>query len=499
MNVARPLSVPESEARGAMALLQGTVSLAPLVCVILQQPSARDDIHVFRGVVLVTTAAVLFLCFTACRLAFRNLWIGQLCVWAGVLVWYVSPAFFDLVVHDRPHDRVVYDVVSAHDIWAALLLLAMFLPCFLLAWRISRALSEARADMTVPRRASARRMLVGGCVALLIGVLPYLLYGNGVRETLGLILDGRGTNKPWLQATNLGDERSPIANLGTFAMIAAGTVLWCCAIDGRLTRKGRALAAALATLCTSLVFFDQGTRAMLVLMCVPAVGAALLRRQACGRKVPWLRMGVALVLAMLLLQVQLLYRETWTRRTLWADLFNNWLTLGDSIDQFKETVFAAGLVPSRHPHFHESILVQFLTSPVPRALWPGKPVSGVARLFTLERWNMDILTQAGNTFPGVLGQFYMSWGYAGAPLLGLTFGALAGIVDGRIRKMAGNAERRYALAVVVMLCTWLFLSFRVLAPGPAYPVLFAAVLAGFAVSRGGLRGGELISISSAGS
>jgi ABC-type Na+ efflux pump permease subunit len=216
-------------------------------------------------------------------------------------------------------------------------------------------------------------------------------------------------------------------------------------------------------------------------MCAPAAGAWLYGRIAARGRVPWLRLAAIAAVAIGALQVQLIYRAAWTRGRWQSRLFQEWFTLGDTIDQFRETAFAVKVVPSAHPFFHESVLFQFLASPIPRVLWPGKPVSQVVRFFTLERWNIDVLTDAGNVFPGILGQFYMSWGASGVVGIAALFAFGAALVDRGVRRNAGSDH--YATAIWLMAATFLVLSFRVLAPAPGYPIVLCWILVALARAR----------------
>ena len=137
-----------------------------------------------------------------------------------------------------------------------------------------------------------------------------------------------------------------------------------------------------------------------------------------------------------------------------------------------ETCSAVDLVPARLDYFHESALYQLLIFPIPRAVWPGKPVSSVARYYTLERWGIDVLDFAGNTFPGIVGQYYMSWGWGGAAWLGILLGAMAVVGQGALNRAEKIQADAFKLCAY-MFGTWIFVTFRFLSGGLLVPVLAA--------------------------
>jgi hypothetical protein len=159
------------------------------------------------------------------------------------------------------------------------------------------------------------------------------------------------------------------------------------------------------------------------------------------------------------------------------------LTLGGSIDFFQETVTAVELVPAHHDYFRESAMLQFLISPIPRFVWPGKPSSEIVWFYTMQRWNVDIYSTGGNVLPGVVGQFYMSWGMIGPPLAGMLFGLMLIGLERWLAKAEAGVDR-FSLGVAAMACLWVFISFRQLSPGFAYPVLGAALVVWLGMRRG---------------
>ncbi len=208
----------------------------------------------------------------------------------------------------------------------------------------------------------------------------------------------------------------------------------------------------LALVLTLLIYFDQGTRSITVLVLLPTLLTLFVRLYRRSRRsfvLAILLVGGALVV---LLQYQLLFRSTYTREFASDRILEDVATLGGTSDYFTETLLAVQLVPSYHEFFRESALLQFVVSPIPRFIWADKPVTQVAWFYTLFRWGVDIYTESGNVFPGIVGQYYMSWGWLGAVILGFVMACFTRIAD-RILQKTDPESSPYQFLVGAMLGT----------------------------------------------
>jgi oligosaccharide repeat unit polymerase len=177
----------------------------------------------------------------------------------------------------------------------------------------------------------------------------------------------------------------------------------------------------------------------------------------------------------LILQYQMLYRSSFTRDRIKDRLLKDWYTLGSTIDYFGENVFAVSIVPSSHGYFRESNVIQFITSPIPRFLWQNKPTSRVVRFYTMARWDIDILAGEGNTFPGIVGQYYMSWGWLGPIIIGLIFGWLARRLDVYVSPLL-RAGSIYRASIGILVIAWMFLCYRILSPAYLYTIIIYFII-----------------------
>jgi oligosaccharide repeat unit polymerase len=258
-------------------------------------------------------------------------------------------------------------------------------------------------------------------------------------------------------------------------MVAGAALGWIgagCAPLGLWKRTALTLLAGLVSL---VIYLDHGTRSLLVLVMGPAVSLWWISRFQRSKFGSFALLGLIAPLAFIVLQVQMLYRLQSTRANMGDLLLDRWLTLGGAIDFFQETIIALELVPTIHDYFRESVILQFLIAPIPRFLWPEKPFSEIVWFYTMQRWNVDIEVSAGNVLPGVVGQFYMSWGMIGPIFAGALFGLILVMLERRVAQIDGDRDR-FALGVGAMAGLWVFVSFRLLSPGFAYPVLVAAAI-----------------------
>jgi hypothetical protein len=149
--------------------------------------------------------------------------------------------------------------------------------------------------------------------------------------------------------------------------------------------------------------------------------------------------------------------------------------MGGTSDFFSESVFAFSIVPAVHDFFHESALLQFVVAPIPRFLWPNKPLSELIWYYSMHRGGTDIYVTGGNIFPGIIGFYYMSWGWLGIVFISLLSGFVSAKTDLFFSKINMKKDI-FRAGIGIMLVVWIFLSFRNLSPGFLYPVIFAFLI-----------------------
>jgi hypothetical protein len=218
---------------------------------------------------------------------------------------------------------------------------------------------------------------------------------------------------------------------------------------------------------------DTGGRSTFGLIVVPLAAAWLRSRPKASRARSLAAAGLAAALVIAALQLQLRLRTAIGQGPVATGTTWSFLTLDGTIDYFSETAFAVATVPDFHGYFHESALLQFVVTLIPRFLWQGKPVPEILPYYSFQRNGWDIYSDGGNLLPGIIGQQHMSWGWLGVVLTGFTLGWMVRRLDHGFA--AGSGRTLFGFGLYVMCCTYVGLSYRYLAPGYLYPVGAAAV------------------------
>ena len=397
--------------------------------------------------------------------------LGRTTIVAGVLGWYCYPSMLDVFGQSASCDAT--QAIERTAYVSALTGIAAFLATACLVWSLA-AVVRPSPD---PPRADADPTLWAGLLCL-AGLVPFSVTGQSVWHIVTTILASRAEEKIWRQVQPLGDASSAWWYLASSAMVAGAALLWVSvAVRGWARSK---IALVIAAAATAILFFDSGTRSLFTLIVLPPLLLVLHRISRVSRiraLAAGLAAGALLVFA---LQLQMAYRSEATRERLSDALTQDIWLLGGTIDYFCETVVSYELVPALHAPFRESVALEFAVSPIPRFLWPSKPVSTLVAFFTDQRGRGQAYDAGGTILPGVVGQYYMNWGWFGVVLVGAGAGLLASFLDSRIGE-ALRLQRSYRAAVALMLATWALVSFRLVSPGFLYPVLFAAAI--LAVSR----------------
>jgi oligosaccharide repeat unit polymerase len=305
--------------------------------------------------------------------------------------------------------------------------------------------------------------------------LSYFTLGGNLSTIITGILESRAIEKPWLQTENLGNTTTAFAYVTSSAMVGSACLLWSSSLDQRLRMTFRVLVWLIALFVTAIIYFDHGTRSIVALALFPYLIMWILKLSTRSRLYSLVVCLFVLTIAVILLQFQMLYRADYTRSEIFNLLFQQWFTLGGTIDYFKETLFAVRIVPEDHDYFQESAFLQFLISPIPRFIWDDKPASELIWFYTLSRSNVDIYLRGGNILPGIVGQYYMSWSWLGPIMIGMLFGWLSKRFDSFLSR-AEMEHQPYICVVGIMLVVWLFISYRLFSPGFFYPVVSTAAV-----------------------
>ena len=394
----------------------------------------------------------------------------------GFIFWYTYPAMLSILPGELSSGRpLAADIANQTAI-----LTVTYLSLFLLSWQIASTKSSFQHNGDTSRLSGSvinpRIILFCALLAGIVSLMPYLLSGQSIGAIVSDILSARDLTKPWLYLENLGNSTSPFFALARNLAVASGILFWMLALDGRISQGKRIVVILLAILTTATIYFDNGTRSLTALLLLPPLGKVLYdESQRRSSRRAFLLGLLVLGLVVLVLQFQLLYRAERTRTDLVQLLLSDWAVLGGTTDYFKETLFAVEIVPKYHDFFRESVILQFLAYPIPRFLWPDKPASELVQFYSLMRIGIDIYARPGNVFPGIVGQYLMSWGWLGPIMIGASLGWIGRKADDILTK-AWIKSHSYSVTFALLFATWLFLSFRILSPGFLPPVLFVGLI-----------------------
>ena len=464
-------------------LLDSSLAALPFLASLIAMALATYGDATIRFLISLLFASSVLLAIRFMRRGSQTSSFASVAVIFGFVIWYSYPAVLYLLNPDRWFGYNLPLFIESETVVYSVLSLSFFLLTWVLCYSVlfNRRRTEA-PPIAAQSRSSAPNIIIAiALLGVVLGAAPYFLLGQDPVETLRLIFESRAVEKPWLFTENLGNRTSAFVYLAQSFWVAGTCLLLAAAQDKRVRLPLRLVAGAVALISTAIIYFDQGTRSITALILLPALLLFLAPRLSKSR---WAALaGIAAMLALVLIfQFQLLFRSSYTRAEVSDSLMTDWTTFRGTSDYFAENMLAFEIVPSMHDYFHESVLAQFLVSPIPRFLWADKPATQLVWYYALIRWGIDIYQVGGNVFPGVVGQFYMSWGWAGIAILGALFGWIAGLTDRWLGRNdpVGNP---YSAIVALMLAVWLLLSYRILSPGFFYPILFAWLIVQFVERR----------------
>ena len=461
-----------------LVLLECILAGIPLVASILALVFLSFSDGVIGCISILMFACSVSLFINRVKIALESGKIASLAVITGFLFWYAIPALYDCFFLRNNAWGILPVPIDNQTIGRTLMLLSLFLFSWVHALGFFSSFYFFKRNRNLHGiNIKSKSIIIFGTLGCFIGFIPYAIFGIGLGfiETISLIFKSRIVDKPWIYTLNLGNRISPFLYIAQCMMVSGGILLWMSTQDNRLRDSSRFIFGIIASFVSAVIIFDQGTRSLLALVILPVVLYKIFGYWKHSGKKFILASIMSLVIIIFLFQFQLYFRDSTTRADISKLIFMNWMTLGGTSDYFIETAFSVKLVPFFHEYFNESALLQFLLSPVPRFLWPSKPVSGVVWYYSLHRWGIDIYEGSGNVFPGAVGQYYMSWGVLGPIYIAL----LMAWVSARVDRLSEGVNDLYLRGIAITLSVWIFLTFRIISPSLFYPVVIAGLIVYF--------------------
>jgi oligosaccharide repeat unit polymerase len=200
-------------------------------------------------------------------------------------------------------------------------------------------------------------------------------------------------------------------------------------------RNWRTILGALMSVVMALFLVQSGSRRVIGVV----VGMALvfwILGQDSGLKVKHAAAATVTVIALLVaMQIMLQYRNVGLTVALSdPSVENEALPPNEYVhvdDNFYRLCQVIQLIPNTHPYVYQGYLMYALVRPIPRVLWPDKPVDAG---FDLTRAVGD---QEVSYSCSVIGELYMSLGFLGIAIGGWLYGRLAALANGVLTQSAG--------------------------------------------------------------
>ncbi len=415
--------------------------------------------------------------------------IGFLFLLIGQVVWFAGPALIQILSPNLWFGQWTGIPIDNIAIGYASLLISIFFAMngvgyFLInSWYPKMVSHNLVKTENLIQNDWHRLLIMFGMFFL--GLLPYIIFGNGMRSIIMQMLAGRA-DKTWaLSAGN------PLAYQGSFmmtfywlsksALVATSIIAGMYLTISLNTRFLKIVSWCIFLLSTIIVYLDQGTRSYLLIALLPTAGLFIINQVEQENTNNWhLNIKVVFsiiitgVIFLIVSQLQLYYRQQLQFKN------NNELDLIDLIsprqqsDFFTETAYAVNAKRNANgKNLIESPMFLILVNPIPRALWPAKPKSDVVWFYTLYRWNVDIWEFGGNALPSVVGQYYLIAGWIGVVWGGILFGLLAFI----FQRFFHKPYREYKVIAFTGFA-WLLVSYRLLGPGFHYTFIWLLLIFG---------------------
>lgn len=447
-----------SESVRILPLAIGSVATGAAVGALLLADSATETVA--RGMVVVYGVALMAVVVGyAGRFIRGEAWILALFL-GGHLFWFGIPAVAVALSGDWFGEAAGYGL-EPREVVAATAYISLFAAIPLTLYGVSASRRRRPSLDSDPPLETLKNLWLIIAILAAIGLTPVALVGGSLREIVDGILASRSSLKPWGGATL---SSTPLYVIGRACLIASsGLGLLVAAARG--PRQKRLLAAAVALVGAAVTYFDSGTRSWTIVLLLPPVMVVARPEVQKGRFRRWVVAAPLLTALLLWLSsMQMAFRTSGFARLSEAGLDgaidNEYLT---------ETGFAVKLVSEKIPYIRESVLLLFLTNPIPRVLWEGKPYSRVVQAYGLARRGRDEYLEYGaSSLPSIVGQFYMSWGALGVIEISIVAGGILICLE---RRWGASSQVRLSQYLYAMVGVWLFVSFRAMLPGFHYPVV----------------------------
>ncbi|HEY0729341.1 MAG TPA: O-antigen polymerase [Pyrinomonadaceae bacterium] len=322
--------------------------------------------------------------------------------------------------------------ISVSEIEYAFIAIGVFVACLWLGsmgrpWRVPSFIRDSVADDLQP---TVYFYLV--IVSFLLGIAKFAVATDFNLIAMFRSLGSGRWDAPWARG-QLGGWDSFLDHLQYFGYLTSVLTV----VVGRRMgwRNWRTIVSAVLSLVMAMFLVQSGSRRVIGVV----VGVALIfwiLVQDSKLKVKHALAAMATMVALLLaMQVMLQYRNVGLTAALSDPAIaaedtpaNEFLHVDDNFYRLCQVI---QLIPSTHPYVYHGFLVYALVRPIPRVIWPDKPVDA----------GFDLTRAVGDREVSyscsVIGELYMSLGFFGIAIGGWLYGRFAALINGLLTQSAG--------------------------------------------------------------
>ncbi|HEX5890891.1 MAG TPA: O-antigen polymerase [Pyrinomonadaceae bacterium] len=322
--------------------------------------------------------------------------------------------------------------VTVSEIEYAFIAIGIFVACLWLGsmgrpWRMPSFIRDSVADDLQP---TVYFYLV--IVSFLLGIAKFAVATDFNLIAMFRSLGSGRWDAPWVRG-QLGGWDSFLDHLQYFGYLTSVLTV----VVGRRMgwRNWRTIVSAVLSLVMGMFLVQSGSRRVIGVV----VGVALvfwILVQDSKLKVKHAVAAMATMVALLLaMQVMLQYRNVGLTAALSDPAVaaedtpaNEYLHVDDNFYRLCQVI---QLIPNTHPYVYHGFLVYAVVRPIPRVIWPDKPVDA----------GFDLTRAVGDREVSyscsVIGELYMSLGFFGIAIGGWLYGRFAALINGVLTQSAG--------------------------------------------------------------
>ena len=422
----------------------------------------------------------------------RRMGIGAVLIYGGVLIWFCHDYSVNWFLNDFSYHKPFFLDVTIETVSRAMFYHCLFIEMMVLGFRFRPRIWPLRAleaGLTIVPEPVDRRLyvwlaitmsLLGAMIFICTTTFPFSLIQGGYWWVPGVghatFTQGRTSNF----ATGIFSYLAQLSQIGQIGGILGAVY----ALLIARTMAGRAFGWALWAYW--LAFTWQGERrGELAFIGLPVIFIVFLKYHAVrdpaqrGRAFLWLA-GTFVIASLVWFSVQLQSASRMNSE------FQPFRSAGNTM--FSEGLNSWAIIPAKHGYAYEGFpgktfvaplpdaLWFLVIDPIPRILWPDKPVEQFALWYSamISHDNRGVATggaQGTTVSSGAVGYWYFRYGPPGVVQGGLFYGFMMGLAERALRRAQG---RPLKVLLSTGFAVFLFRSYRDLWWHNLYPILIGA-------------------------